>query len=86
MFWVCFFYDKKKFYHIWKPETTIQKRVVQQNIDQRNEINETQVKIEWKLSIGVRRMRFRNAADRKSTWKWDEKHEKIVRKGKKDID
>ncbi len=34
----------------------------------------------------MRRMKLRNSDDWKSIWKWNERHEKIVRKEKDDID
>jgi hypothetical protein len=34
----------------------------------------------------MKRMGLRNPGGRKSTWKWDERHEKIVRKGKGVVD
>ncbi len=44
------------------------------------------VKAEWELETRMRRMRLRNPNDRKSIWKWNERHDKIVRKEKNDID
>jgi hypothetical protein len=86
MFWDCFSYDKKNSCHVWKAEIAVEKRAAQREIDQMNERLKLLIKQQWKLETKIKRMKLRNSDDRKSIWKWDERHEKIVRKEKDDID
>lgn len=51
-----------------------------------NERLEPIAKEEWELETGLRRMVLRNLGGRKLTWRWDERHGKIVRKGKGGVD
>ncbi len=86
LFWECYSYDKKKLFHIWKAETAAEKRAAQREIDQIIDQSKPIVKENWELETGMRRMKVRNPSDRKPTWRWNERHGKIVRKGKGGID
>ncbi len=71
---------------MWKAETATEKRAAQREIDQINDRLEPIAKENWELETGMRRMRLRNPGGRKPTWKWDERHGKIVRKGNGGVD
>ena len=83
MFWGCFTYDRKGPFYIWKDETAAEKKESKAYIDAMNEILEPKLKAEWELETAMKRMGLKNIGGTKPTWKWDQKHGKIVRNAKK---
>ena len=85
MWWSSFSYDKKNLYHIWKVETAAQKKTSVEKLKRINDVLKSTAKETWELKIFMRRMNLRNKADSKSKWKWDQNHDKMIRKNKEDI-
>ena len=86
MFWGCFSYDRRGPCHIYRKETAASKKAAEEFMRQINTQNEPTKKLEWELSTGVSRLGLRNNPGRKPTWKWDEKHGKLVRRRGNGID
>ncbi len=86
MWWSSFIYDKKGPYHIWKPETAAQKKTSAEELKRINDALEPAAKEAWELETSMRRMGLRNKGGPKPKWKWDQKHGKVVGKGKGGID
>lgn len=83
MFWECFSYDKKGPYHIWKPETTAEKKEYAEELAKINEALKPKCKVAWELKTGVRRMGLRNLPGKKPIWKFTAKTGKVTIEGKK---
>jgi transposase len=87
MFWGCFSYDKKGPCHIWHPETAAMKEKAQQEIDALNTAREQELKTEWELTNGLRRLRVtRNVRGSKPVWRFNIKTGKLVRRKGNGID
>ncbi len=86
MWWSSFSYDKKDLYHIWKAETAAQKKASVEELKRINDALEPTAKEAWELETFMRRMGLRNKAGPKPKWKWDQNHDKVVRKDKGGID
>lgn len=80
-FGVAFSYDKKGPKHIWEPETAQERAAAQKEIDALNAAREPELRAQWQLSTGVRRLNLRRQNPRrKLTWKFTEKTGKLVHK------
>ena len=86
MFWGCYSYDKKGFFHIWKPETQKKKEQSVKKLDRLNQLLEADARETWELETTMINMRLRNRRGRKLRWKWNKKHGKIVRDEKEGVD
>lgn len=88
MFWGCFSYDKKGPFHIWKAETTSQKKAAEADLKAQNMLIEEKNKAAWELETGMRRINLtRNLAGKKPVWKHTKANGAIIRdKGKGGID
>ena len=67
-FWRAFSYDKKGPFHIWKSETLKEKGEAQIEIDKMNE-ELKEVKQQWELEMGMRRMGLRKPGGRRPVWR-----------------
>ena len=87
MFWGCFTYDKKGPCHCWCPETAIQKREAEQEIEALNQEIEPILREQWELETGVRRINLRRQpAGKKPTWRFNKQNGKLSRGSKGGID
>jgi len=87
MFWGCFSYDKRGPCHIWRPETVAMKKEAQREIDIINAACEQDLKAEWELLTGLRRLRVtRNVRGSKPTWKFNARTGKLGRRQGNGID
>jgi hypothetical protein len=83
MVWGCFSYDMKGPLHIFKPETSQQKKQAEQEIELLNEQLEPQYRAEWELNMQMSRLGLRGKGGRKPEWKWNRKNGKLVRNSTK---
>ena len=83
MWWSCFSYDKKGPYHVWKPETKAEKKKAEEELKALNDRNEPELKAEWELQTGMRRMGLRNKGGPKPQWRFTKETGKIVRESQK---
>ena len=82
MFWGCFSYNQKGPCHIWRPETAVEKREAEKEIQEwNNEISSIR-ELEWQLS----KSRLRPTKGPKPQWRFTEKTGKLVRRGNGGID
>jgi transposase len=87
MFWGCFSYDKKGPCHCWCPETALEKRQSEQEIEALNQELEPILREQWELETGVRRMNLRRQpAGKKPVWKFNKQNGKLSRGSKGGID
>jgi hypothetical protein len=87
MFWGCFSYDKKGLCHIWKPETAKEKKQAKIQIDKINAELESELRQNWELETGMRRMGLRGKGGPKPQFRMTKENGVVVReKGKGDID
>jgi hypothetical protein len=56
MFWGCFSYYKKGPFHIWKQETTAQKKAAEADLQARNKAIEAQNRENWELETAMRQV------------------------------
>jgi hypothetical protein len=80
MFWGCFSYDSKGPCHIWKPETPLERKHAEIEIEKLNKTLEPLYQHDWELNVGMRRLGLRAPPGPKPQWQWDEKHGKLARK------
>jgi transposase len=87
MFWGCFTYDKKGLCHIWKLETAQEKKKAKAEIDQMNHELEPELRRNWELETGMRRMALRGVSRPKPQFRMTKENGAVVReKGKGGID
>ena len=86
MFWGCFSYDSKGPCHIYKKETPKEVAESVKEIEKLNNEWEPITRQEWELETGMRRVGLRKNPGANPKWKWDKKHEKLVRDGSGGID
>jgi len=79
MFWGSFSYDKKGPFHIWRPETARERKEVDKELEELNEILEPSKREEWELEVGVRRLGLRNRPGKPPQWKFTKATGKITR-------
>jgi transposase len=80
MFWECFSYDWKGPCHCWKSKTKEEKAEVKVWLDEMNAALKISERENWELINDMRRLSTRNLLGKKPQWKWDENHEKMIRK------
>ncbi len=73
MFWGCFTYDQKGPCHVWKKETTAEKRKAQRGKDEYNNAHEAAAKEEWELETCIKRMKLRGIGGKKPRWVFNNK-------------
>jgi transposase len=87
MFWGSFTWYEKGPTHIWKPETKVQKKAADKEVEAMNLVLEIAKKAEWEVVNGVRRLNItRNLSGSKPVWRWNKKNGKLSRDGKGGID
>src|SRR4051794_39614596 len=69
------------------PATSIDLKQLRRRKPQRelkiwNDNIEPELRINWELETGVRRLQLRPRVGRSPTWKWDKSHGKLTREGK----
>jgi hypothetical protein len=79
MFWGCFSYYMKGPCHIWKDETTVEKRVAVKDLEARNAVVEDLNRRMWEITIGIQRTGLRNKPGKKPVWKHNKKNGAFVR-------
>jgi len=83
IFWGCFTWDRKGPCHIWSTETKAERDTSDLELEALNAIQEPELKKEWELHSGIKRLGLRNLRGRKPTWRFTKKTGKLVREGKK---
>ena len=83
MFWGCFLYDKKGLCYIWKAETAAEKKEYTQKLAAINKALKPEVKLQWELQTGMRRMGLRNLSGVKPQWRFTAETGKVTIIGKK---
>ena len=86
MFWGAFSWYEKGPCHIWKDETTKEKKASKADLEARNALTEAAHKATWELETGMRRMGLRNKPGKKPQWRYNKKTGAAVRDGKGGID
>jgi len=82
MFWGCFTYDFKGPSHIWKTETSAEKKAAIKDTELMNLAAEKEAKEAWELNTAMTRVGLRNRPGRKPTWKFNEQNGAFVRDAK----
>ena len=83
MFWGCFSWHRKNLCHIWKKEIAKERKQIDEELKKINAELKSEVKLKWELANDMNRMSLWNKRDWKSTWRWNEDYEKMIRKEKK---
>jgi hypothetical protein len=86
MFWGCFTYNKIGPCYIWKREIAAEKKAAQIEINKLNEVLELEIRNNWELTNGVRRLGLRPKPGPKLTWRFTKDTGKLVRDGKGGVD
>jgi transposase len=87
MFWGSFSYDKKGPCYCWRPETAVEKRLAEEELEAMNKALEPAAKEAWELSMTMSRLNLRQKTPgKKPTWRWNKKSGKLTRGGKGGID
>ena len=79
MFQGAYSYDYKGPCHIWKKETTKEKKQADIEIEKMNNELEAIVKEQWELTTGMRRLELRNLPGKQPKWQFNIKNGKIAR-------
>lgn len=80
MFWGVFLQWEKGPCHIWKDETTKEKREAKADLETRNSLIEKAYKTAWELETSMARLGLRNKPGKKPVWKYTDKTRAAVRK------
>ncbi|KAF1981717.1 hypothetical protein K402DRAFT_341856 [Aulographum hederae CBS 113979] len=86
MFWACFSYDKKGPCHCWAPETAVERKQAETNIQAINSELEPILREQWELNTAMNRLGLRNRKGRKPAWRWNAQNGKLTRGKGKGID
>ena len=81
MFWACFTYDQKGPCYIYPTETAKAKQATKAWLDKLNREREPELRSQWELETGVRRIGLRNKPGRKPEWKFTPKNGLLERRG-----
>ena len=92
MFWGSFTYDLKGPMHIWKKETSAEKKQADADLAARNKALEPVAKRLWMQKVKADRLKYiqehngRVPGGRAPVWEWDARHGKLTRNSKGGID
>ena len=87
MFWGCFSYDHKGPYHIWRPETSQERKLADADLKEMNKELEPFCHAEWEITKPMSRLRLdRRNPGRVPEWKWTKANGKLTRGKGKGID
>ncbi len=82
MFRGAFSYDRKAPCHIWRPKTTLEKKASKVELQKINEAIESELRVAWQLTTGMRRLGLRNKPDKKPQFRMTKENGAFQRNGK----